>query len=67
MAAKDVLFGDDARQRMLAGVNVLADAWRTATCSVPVWHASSQSAGRRPRGMPSLPERFDFAGLRLAR
>ena len=26
MAAKDVLFGDDARQRMLAGVNVLADA-----------------------------------------
>ncbi len=26
MAAKDVFFGDDARQRMLAGVNVLADA-----------------------------------------
>ena len=26
MAAKDVLFGDEARQRMLAGVNVLADA-----------------------------------------
>ena len=24
--AKDVFFGDDARQRMLAGVNVLADA-----------------------------------------
>lgn len=26
MAAKDVLFGDEARQRMLSGVNVLADA-----------------------------------------
>jgi len=26
MAAKEVLFGDDARTRMLAGVNVLADA-----------------------------------------
>ncbi|MFV0478758.1 MAG: TCP-1/cpn60 chaperonin family protein, partial [Parahaliea sp.] len=26
MAAKDVLFGDDARQRMLSGVNILADA-----------------------------------------
>ncbi len=26
MAAKDVIFGDDARQRMLDGVNVLADA-----------------------------------------
>jgi len=26
MAAKEVLFGDEARQRMLAGVNVLADA-----------------------------------------
>ncbi|MEM1142006.1 MAG: chaperonin GroEL [Pseudomonadota bacterium] len=26
MAAKDVFFADDARQRMLAGVNVLADA-----------------------------------------
>ena len=26
MAAKDVKFGDDARQKMLAGVNVLADA-----------------------------------------
>ena len=26
MAAKDVFFGDEARQRMLAGVNVLADA-----------------------------------------
>ena len=26
MASKEVLFGDDARSRMLAGVNVLADA-----------------------------------------
>jgi chaperonin GroEL len=26
MAAKDVFFGDDARSRMLKGVNVLADA-----------------------------------------
>ena len=26
MTAKDVKFGDSARQRMLAGVNVLADA-----------------------------------------
>ncbi|HBM83951.1 MAG TPA: chaperonin GroEL, partial [Halieaceae bacterium] len=26
MAAKDVIFGDDARQRMLKGINVLADA-----------------------------------------
>ncbi|MEM6774981.1 MAG: TCP-1/cpn60 chaperonin family protein, partial [Pseudomonadota bacterium] len=26
MPAKDVFFADDARQRMLAGVNVLADA-----------------------------------------
>ncbi|MFP5350490.1 MAG: TCP-1/cpn60 chaperonin family protein, partial [Gammaproteobacteria bacterium] len=26
MAAKDVLFGDSARQRMLRGVNLLADA-----------------------------------------
>ncbi|MBT7718366.1 MAG: chaperonin GroEL, partial [Halieaceae bacterium] len=26
MAAKDVIFGDDARARMLKGVNVLADA-----------------------------------------
>jgi chaperonin GroEL len=26
MAAKDVIFADDARQRMLAGVNILADA-----------------------------------------
>ncbi|MEX1032543.1 MAG: chaperonin GroEL [Cellvibrionaceae bacterium] len=26
MAAKDVRFGDDARQKMLAGINVLADA-----------------------------------------
>jgi chaperonin GroEL len=26
MSAKDVRFGDDARQRMLAGVNILADA-----------------------------------------
>src|SRR5690554_1686200 len=26
MAAKDVRFGDDARQRMLKGVNILADA-----------------------------------------
>ncbi len=29
MAAKDVLFGDSARQRMLAGVNILADAVKT--------------------------------------
>ncbi|MGH1486248.1 MAG: TCP-1/cpn60 chaperonin family protein, partial [Cellvibrionaceae bacterium] len=29
MAAKDVQFGDSARQRMLAGVNVLADAVKT--------------------------------------
>jgi len=29
MAAKDVKFGDDARQKMLAGVNVLADAVKT--------------------------------------
>ena len=26
MAAKDVLFGDSARARMLRGVNILADA-----------------------------------------
>ena len=26
MAAKDVYFGDDARSRMLSGVNILADA-----------------------------------------
>ena len=26
MAAKDVIFGDEARQRMLRGINVLADA-----------------------------------------
>src|SRR5512139_904706 len=29
MAAKDVKFGDDARQRMLKGVNLLADAVKT--------------------------------------
>ena len=29
MAAKDVLFGDDARQRMLHGVNILANAVKT--------------------------------------
>lgn len=29
MSAKDVLFGDEARQKMLAGVNVLADAVKT--------------------------------------
>ena len=29
MSAKDVLFGDDARQKMLAGVNILADAVKT--------------------------------------
>jgi len=29
MAAKDVLFGDSARQRMLTGVNILADAVKT--------------------------------------
>ena len=29
MAAKDVLFGDDARQRMLRGVNILANAVKT--------------------------------------
>ena len=29
MTAKDVKFGDDARQRMLAGVNILADAVKT--------------------------------------
>ncbi len=29
MAAKDVLFGDEARQRMLHGVNTLADAVKT--------------------------------------
>jgi len=29
MAAKDVQFGDSARQRMLAGVNILADAVKT--------------------------------------
>lgn len=29
MAAKDVLFGDDARQRMMHGVNVLANAVKT--------------------------------------
>jgi chaperonin GroEL len=27
--AKDVLFADDARQKMLAGVNILADAVKT--------------------------------------
>ena len=27
--AKDVKFGDDARQKMLAGVNILADAVKT--------------------------------------
>ena len=26
MSAKDVKFGDNARQRMLVGVNILADA-----------------------------------------
>ena len=26
MAGKDVRFGDNARQKMLAGVNILADA-----------------------------------------
>ncbi len=29
MAAKDVRFGNDARQRMLEGVNILADAVKT--------------------------------------
>ena len=29
MSAKDVLFADEARQRMLAGVNILADAVKT--------------------------------------
>ena len=29
MSAKDVLFGDEARQKMLAGVNILADAVKT--------------------------------------
>ncbi|WHI45912.1 chaperonin GroEL [Microbulbifer sp. JMSA004] len=29
MAAKDVIFGDDARQKMLKGVNILADAVKT--------------------------------------
>ena len=29
MAAKDVKFGDEARQKMLAGVNILADAVKT--------------------------------------
>ncbi|MGI1678629.1 MAG: chaperonin GroEL [Cellvibrionaceae bacterium] len=29
MAAKDVKFGDEARQRMLAGINILADAVKT--------------------------------------
>ena len=29
MASKDVLFGDSARSKMLAGVNVLADAVKT--------------------------------------
>ncbi|GAB2895203.1 chaperonin GroEL [Microbulbifer echini] len=29
MAAKDVIFGDEARQRMLKGVNILADAVKT--------------------------------------
>lgn len=29
MAAKDVKFGDDARQKMLVGVNILADAVKT--------------------------------------
>lgn len=29
MAAKDVRFGDDARKRMVAGVNILADAVKT--------------------------------------
>ncbi len=29
MAAKDVLFGNDARQKMLEGVNILADAVKT--------------------------------------
>ena len=29
MAAKDVFFGDEARSRMLAGVNILADAVKT--------------------------------------
>ena len=29
MAAKDVKFGDSARQRMLKGVNLLADAVKT--------------------------------------
>jgi chaperonin GroEL len=27
--AKDVFFGDEARSRMLAGVNILADAVKT--------------------------------------
>ena len=31
MTAKDVKFGDSARQRMLAGVNILADAVKVAT------------------------------------
>src|SRR5690554_6592937 len=29
MAAKDVRFGDDARKRMVTGVNILADAVKT--------------------------------------
>src|SRR5690606_8963807 len=32
MAAKDVKFGDSARKRMLAGVNVLADAVKVTLC-----------------------------------
>ena len=31
MGAKDVRFGDDARQRMLAGVNILAEAVQRPT------------------------------------
>ena len=47
MAAKDVPFGGDARQRMLRGVDILADAVKvTLGPKVATWCSTRASAHR---------------------
>ncbi len=46
MAAKDVQFGNEVRQKMVNGVNILANAVRVTLANAATWWLTALSAAR---------------------
>ena len=55
MSAKEVKFGDSARHRMVAGVNILADAVKKAVPSILLPSIKQAALGLAERAIGSRP------------